>query len=403
MKILFLAPQPFFEARGTPINVRNMVTALSRSGHEIDLVVYPHGQDVSIPNVTIKRVMKIPGVGKAPVGPSKAKLVYDMVMFLKTARLLAFNRYDVIHAVEESAFMAWALSMIFKAPYIFDMDSHISHQLEYSGFMKRSSRLLKLVNKIETSALKRATAVVTVCPQLTGVAKRIVPPGKVYQVEDIPQTFPPRPEGVTVEKLRDELGVPPSALVALYTGNLEKYQGIDLLLESVPGVAEDVPSVRFVIVGGDHGKVAEYRRMADRLGVAEQVVFTGAKPPGLMPVFHEMADILLSPRIEGENTPLKIYTYLATGKPIVATDLPTHTQLLSNDVALLAGAEKTQFSSAILLLLKGKSLRDSLGAAGKRFVEANYNFASFRYKIDRVYRDVLQTNDDKTLKRRNST
>ncbi len=73
MKILFIAPQPFFEVRGTPINVKLLVTALSELGHSVDLLVYPHGEYVSIPNVTVKRVAKIPGLGKAPIGPSKAK------------------------------------------------------------------------------------------------------------------------------------------------------------------------------------------------------------------------------------------------------------------------------------------------------------------------------------------
>jgi len=387
MKILFLAPQPFFETRGTPINVRLVVSALSDLGHTVDLVVYPHGKDEVIPNVTIERVVKIPGLGKAPIGPSKSKIAYDMAMFAKVTRLLLFRRYDVIHAVEESAFMAWILSKVFSIPYIFDMDSHITDQLRYSGFLN-DGPLLRLVERLESAALKSSRVVVTVCPYLTGVASRYVEPGKVHQVEDIPIDLPPPPTSMTPATLRAELGISDSELVALYTGNLEKYQGMGLLMESIPEVVKSFPSVRFVIVGGDDRPVEAYRAMAKELGVGGHVLFTGPRPMGHMPVFHELADILLSPRVEGTNTPLKIYTYLDTGKPIVATDLPTHTQLLNPNVAVLARPEIMEYSSAILLLLKSEDLREKLGAAGKKMVALNYNYELFRNKIDKAYKNL---------------
>ena len=107
-----------------------MVTALGEMGHEVDLVVYPHGEELSIPGMTIHRVMSVPGVGKAPIGPSMAKLVYDYFLAFKLLWMCLTRRYDVIHAVEESAILAWKLRALFSAiPYIFDMDSHISDQL----------------------------------------------------------------------------------------------------------------------------------------------------------------------------------------------------------------------------------------------------------------------------------
>ncbi len=387
MKILFLAPQPFFEIRGTPINVRLVITALSDLGHTVDLVVYPHGKDEMIPNVKIERVVKIPGLGKAPIGPSISKIVYDTAMFAKVVRLLLFRRYDVIHAVEESAFMAWVLSKFFRVPYVFDMDSHITDQLRYSGFFN-DGPLLRSVEWLESAALKSSRAVVTVCPYLTGVAGKYVGTDKIHQVEDIPIDLPPPPAGMTPATLRAELGISDSELVALYTGNLEKYQGMDLLMESIPEVIKSFPSVRFVIVGGDDRSVEAYRAMAKKLGVGEHTLFTGPRPMDHMPVFHGLADILLSPRVEGTNTPLKIYTYLDTGKPIVATDLPTHTQLLNPNVAALARPEKMEYSSAILLLLKNENLREKLGATGKKMVALNYNYELFRNKIEKVYKNL---------------
>jgi len=387
MKILFLAPQPFFEPRGTPINVKRFVTALSDLGHEVDLLVYPHGSDVKIPNVNIKRVVKIPGLPKAPIGASKVKIVYDALMAPHALGLRMMRRYDVIHAVEDAAFIAWAINKITGAPYIYDMDSSISDQLRYSGFLK-NGRVLNWIEGWESAVMRDASKIITVCRYLTDVAKRYVDENKIAQIEDIPIDLPAAPAGLTSEAVREKLGVPQDAPVVLYTGNLEKYQGMDLVMAAAPDVVAEFPSVRFVIVGGDDGDVNAYRVRARSQGVDGNMIFTGLKPMSWMRPLQEMADILLSPRLEGTNTPLKIYTYLESGKPIVATDLPTHTQLLTPEVAVLAKPEKMEYARAILLLLRNRDLREEIGGRGRRFVESNHNYEVFKAKVADVYREL---------------
>ncbi|MBF0291617.1 MAG: glycosyltransferase [Nitrospinae bacterium] len=387
MRILFLAPQPFFEARGTPINVRNVVTALSGLGHSVDLLVYPHGEDVEIPNVSIHRVARVPGVKKAPIGPSKEKLVYDAVMFFHAFWLLFTRRYDAVHAVEDSAFIAWPLCWLFRTPFVFDMDSVMSDQLRYSGFIG-DGMLLRLFTWMETSALTSAKVVITVCQSLTEAAVKRVPAGKVHQVEDIPMEPPAPPQGYTADRLKKELGIGEGRLTVVYTGNLEPYQGGDLMIESAGEVVKREPLAVFVIVGGSEADVEKYRRKAETLGISANVIFTGHKGPEWMQLFYEMADILLSPRVKGTNTPLKIYTYLKTGKAVVATDLPTHTQVLNSDIAVLAKPEKLAYSEGILLLLKDKELRERLGGRGKDFVEKNFNRQMFDKKIASAYENL---------------
>lgn len=387
MKILFLSPQPFFEPRGTPINVKRFLTALSELGHEVDLLCFPGGGDVKIPNVNIKRVVKLPGLPKPPIGPSKVKIFYDALMAPHALALSFFKRHDVIHAVEEAAFIAWAIKKLTGTPYIYDMDSHISDQLQYSGFVK-NRRAINFIEKWETSVMLGAAKVVTVCQYLTDVAKRYVPEERITQIEDIPIDLPAAPAGITPQALREKLNIPPDAPVALYTGNLEKYQGIDLLMAAAPQVINELPEARIVVVGGGDLDVEAYKSCARSQGIDGAMIFTGAKPMNWMGPLQQMADVLLSPRLEGTNTPLKIYTYLQSGKPIAATDLPTHTQLLTPDVAVLAPPEKMEYASAVLLLLKDRTLRERLGAAGRRLVDENYNYDGFKNKVAAAYRDI---------------
>ena len=134
---------------------------------------------------------------------------------------------------------------------------------------------------------------------------------------------------MTPADIRVRWNVPPAAPLVLYTGTFEAYQGLDLLLRAAALLARTHPSARVLVVGGEPAQVEAARAEAERHGAASIVVFTGQQPAREIPAFVAACDILVSPRIRGTNTPLKIYSYLRSGKPIVATDLLTHTQVLS--------------------------------------------------------------------------
>jgi glycosyltransferase involved in cell wall biosynthesis len=93
--------------------------------------------------------------------------------------------------------------------------------------------------------------------------------------------------------------------------------------------------------------VSEARANADARGAGDVMIFIGQQAARDIPAYVQACDILVSPRVRGTNTPLKIYSYLRSGKPIVATDLRTHTQVLSNDVARLVPPEPEAFARAI--------------------------------------------------------
>ena len=93
------------------------------------------------------------------------------------------------------------------------------------------------------------------------------------------------------------------------------------------------------------------------------MIFTGQQPAREIPGFVEAADMLVSPRIRGTNTPLKIYSYLRSGRPIVATNLLTHTQVLSPEMARLVAPEPSRSPQAILDLIDRPDERARLAAA----------------------------------------
>ncbi len=100
------------------------------------------------------------------------------------------------------------------------------------------------------------------------------------------------------------------------------------------------------------------------------------------------ADVLVAPRVTGINTPQKIFPYLHSGRPVLVTDLPTHSQILTPEVACLAPAEPEGFADAIIALARDEPLRRRLGEAGRAFVEANHTFDAHQRRVDRLYDHV---------------
>jgi glycosyltransferase involved in cell wall biosynthesis len=178
-------------------------------------------------------------------------------------------------------------------------------------------------------------------------------------------------------------------LLVMYVGNLETYQGVDLLLESFALVLWKTTQASLVIVGGEPVDIQKYQRNAEQLNIHSQVHFLGQKPVRDLGLYLSQADILVSPRIKGKNTPMKLYSYLDSGKPLVATNLLTHTQLLDPRLAILTEPTPEGFSQGLLQLIQDESLRLRLGTAGKQFVEQKHTYTAFREKLTELY-DWLQ-------------
>jgi glycosyltransferase involved in cell wall biosynthesis len=171
-------------------------------------------------------------------------------------------------------------------------------------------------------------------------------------------------------------------LMIMYVGNLEPYQGIDLLLDSFALVLEKSDQASLVIIGGDPADIQAYRHKCEQLGITHNVHWVGPKPVEELPLYLSQADILVSPRIKGVNTPMKLYSYLGSGKATLVTQLPTHTQLVNQDVAMLAAPEPVDFAEAMVQLMQDAVLRQKLGAAGKALIEENYSHKAFCNRLN---------------------
>jgi glycosyltransferase involved in cell wall biosynthesis len=385
VKILVLAPHPFFQARGTPLAVKTVLEFLSGRGHQIDLLTFHEGENVEIANCRIHRIARPFWIRNIRPGFSMKKVICDVFMFAKCLRMMRTNRYDLIHAVEESAFIAAAMQSISGIPYVYDMDSSLAEQLvdAYPGLQFAFSTL----RRCEALAVRHSLGVLTVCAALEDVAHGHAPGKPVGRVEDTTLLVPGGSHFGNGQG-GDSL-LPPSvdgkSPVVMYVGNLEHYQGIGLLLDGFQHTLIRVPAANLVIVGGLDEDIERYRRRAQHLGIAAQVHFLGPRPLTSLDSLLKRADVLVSPRLKGLNTPMKIYSYLDSGTAVLATRLRTHTQVLDDRMAYLVAPDPEALGEGLAHLLSDAGLRSRLATQAKAYVQQEFTPEAAHRKLTSFY------------------
>jgi glycosyltransferase involved in cell wall biosynthesis len=140
-----------------------------------------------------------------------------------------------------------------------------------------------------------------------------------------------------------------------------------------------------IIIGGAASDIDRYRLAAKRLGMAERVYFLGTRPVAQIGRYMAQADILVSPRTQGANTPLKVYSYLDSGVAVLATRLPTHTQVMTDEIAQLVEPSPEDFARGLVALFADPDLRQGLARRARALIQREHNYPVFRERVHELY------------------
>jgi glycosyltransferase involved in cell wall biosynthesis len=375
MRILMIAPQPFFEARGTPFSEYHRIRALIDLGHTVDLVTYPFGHDVSVPGLRVFRSARPPFVRRVGIGPSWKKVPLDLALFATALRRALSGQYDAVHSHEEGSWFGVLVAGLRRVPHLYDMHSSLPQQLTNFGYSR--SRVLKtLLRWFERFAVSRSQVVIVICPQLEETVRAIDAGVPAVLIENAPGSGDV-PIAGSGQALRRELGVPPDAPAVVYTGTFESYQGLELLFRAMRTVIDHRPDARLVLAGGEPAQIDAARAEAASCGIGAATIFAGQRPAAEIPAFLDAADVLVSPRSTGTNTPLKIYQYLRAGRPIVATRLLTHTQVLDDHVAILTAPTPEAFGAGVLDAIRDPERARAIGMRARQLAEKKYSYDAY--------------------------
>jgi glycosyltransferase involved in cell wall biosynthesis len=388
VRILMIAPEPFFEPRGTPFSEFHRIRALTALGHQVDLVTYPFGQSVSMPGLRVFRSLRPPLVDHVKIGPSLAKIPLDALLALSALRRALSGRYDAIHSHEEGGLIGALLALILRLPHLYDMHSSLPQQLSNFAF-SRSRIITRVFLTIERFMIRRSRVVIVICPSLEETVKAIEPAAQTVLIENAPGSAEDEATPAGAAAVRRSLNLDPATPLILYTGTFEAYQGLDLLFASMAIVRRARPDARLVLAGGRPDQVVKAREQARAAGIDEVTLFAGERPASDIPAYLLAADLLVSPRSRGTNTPLKIYQYLRSGKAIVATRLLTHTQVLDDDTAILTGVTPQDYAGGILAGLADPARAAAVGERARALAETKYSYAAYLEKTRQAYAALM--------------
>ncbi len=370
-----IAPEPFFEPRGTPFSEYHRIRALLELGHTVDLVTYPFGRDVPLTGLRLFRCVRPSFVRGVKIGPSLAKISLDVALMFTCIRRALGERYDAVHSHEEGSFIGVPLAAFLGVPHLYDMHSSLPQQLRNFAFT-RSRLLIRAFTWMERFVIHRSRVVIVICPQLAETVKQIDSAVPTILIENAPGSGDAPVDG-TGAAVRTSLGLLPETPMVLYTGTFEAYQGLDLLFAAATHVRLRCPDVRFVLAGGRPEQIDAARGQASDAGAGDVVIFAGQRPAEEIPALLDAADVLVSPRRTGTNTPLKIYQYIRAGRPIVATRLLTHTQVLNDEVAILTSATPEAFATGVLDAISNPVRARELGRRARELADTKYSYESY--------------------------
>lgn len=296
---------------------------------------------------------------------------------------------DVLHAHSPSlnAIAALRAGKKFGIPVVYEVrafweDAAVDHGTSTEGGLR-----YRLTRALETHALKRADAVTTICEGLRrDIVARGIPADKITVIPNAVDIDKFAVGGVADQDLKTKLGLQGARLIG-FIGSFYAYEGLDILLRAAPALTAARPDLRILLVGGGP-EDARLRQMAQDLGIADKVVFTGRVPHEQVQMYYDLLDVLVYPRLSMRLTdlvtPLKPLEAMAQGRVLAASDVGGHLELIvDGKTGVLFKADDPQaLADKVGALADAQADWPALRAAGRQFVESERNWKASvgRYK-----------------------
>jgi len=389
LRILMLAPTPYFADRGCHVRIYEEARALIQQGCDVRIVTYHIGRDM--PGIPTERIPIVPWYRRLSAGPSWQKPLLDILLLFKTLSVSRSFRPHILHAhLHEGGFIGMLLRPILRIPLIMDFQGSLTTECRDHGFFKAGSLLERLFSGVERIVNRAADAIIT--SSSFGAVQLVrewnVPSHKVRAVIDGVDTD--RFQRQSREEARRRLGIPDNTPLVVFLGVLNSYQGIDLLLETISILDARKSNVHFLIMGyPEQG----YRHKAHVMGLDGMVTFTGRIDYNQAALFLSAGDLALSPKLSLSEANGKLFNYMACGLPTLVFDTPVNREILGDTGVYAAHGDAADLAQKITEHLTDKQRLAELSLAVRAKAEQEHSWKARATSIVEVYRRVLGRED----------
>ena len=327
-------------------------------------------------------------------GMTEFNLMRDLESRLETVAEQV--RPNIIHAHSPvlNALPALRVGKRLGIPVVYEVRAFWEDAAVDHGTTTEGSLRYRLTRLLETRALRRASHVFTICEGLRkDIVARGIAPDKVTVIPNAVDIESFELGGHADAALQSQLGLQGCAVVG-FIGSFYAYEGLDLLLDALPLLLRQRPEVRLLLVGGGPQEAA-LKAQAQRLGIADKVVFTGRVPHDEVARYYNLIDVLAYPRhsmrLTELVTPLKPLEAMAQGRLLVASDVGGHRELIQHAKTgwLFTAGDAQALAQAVLDLMDRRSEWPQMREAGRRFVEGERHWRGSVGRYAAPYQAVL--------------
>jgi glycosyltransferase involved in cell wall biosynthesis len=311
---------------------------------------------------------------------------FMLVMLLVAWRLLR-RGYRVIY-VRDTACASWLclLRRLHGARVIYEVhDLEADHPTRVSRWPRRFwERLLPWLDRVALTRSHRLVSLTqTFKDWVVGQGLR-----KAGEIAVIPDAFDPGLYyPVDMADARRDTELPESAFIIGYAGLTFAYRGLETLIEAFGMIAQREPDALLVLVGGRPAEVDALRSQAKGLHIPQdRIVFTGQLPQERAVAYVQAADVLVIPdTVTGMTaSPLKLFEYMAVGKPLVCKEMPALREIVNAEAAIFfEGGDADALAIAISTLIAHPARRERMGQAALA-LSAGYTYAARAARIAEV-------------------
>jgi glycosyltransferase involved in cell wall biosynthesis len=384
LRLLHVFAGPFPTVQGTQALVATTCRLLAGLGHDVHLLCYAHAAFEREEPFTVHRIPDQPAFHGERSGPHPRKLALDLSLAARCRRLVSRLRPDIVHAHHYEALVAAALADPFRsAPRVLHLHALMAPEL-HTYFRPALARSMRAVGeRIDSIVPFLADRVIALDDDGRAALIRRGFPAERVIVGRVPAAAPPGFAPPPVERGRGE-----GPLRAVYAGNLDGYQGLDVLLSAFGSLAASRgDGVRLEVVTAS--RADDFEARVRRLGLERLVRVSRHGAPEAVFRAVASADMAVVPRCARGGVPVKLVNALAAGVPVIA-DRALAEHVAHGDEAWLVDMRSPDaLAAGIGALADSKELRAALARGALRAAGRVHDPGRCARALEDLYRDLL--------------
>ena len=392
LKIIHVAPTPFFANRGCHIRIKNEIDALQGvvAGVEIILCTYHHGNHVA--GIDTRRIPPIPGYTQTSAGYSPYRFIADILLLWLVLKTVWLEKPKLLHChLHEGALIGWCVKVVLfwrKLPVLMDMQGSLTGELEAYQSFQRFPRVLRFFRVIETFVYRLPDYIICSSDRSRELLIHdfgVVSDKTIVSGDMIPRTFFKTDREANLSKIKNN--IPKDRRVIIYTGSLLPGKGIDDIVEMLPTLIDKHDDLFFILAGYPETLL---RSRIIEMGLSSHCMIPGEIPYAELAIWLSTAQVALEPKgaLSGEASG-KVIHYMAAGVPVVCYDLPNNRSLLQDFGFYARPGDVNDFTRCILDVLDQPESAFNRAKKAKVVVQSRFSQDRIGIQLEQIYKRLI--------------